>query len=200
MSKDERLTMRKTFIRCAVAVLASMGLPAVALSSTLQEVKSAGRVKCGVNPDLTGCSRSDSLGEYSGFDVDLCRAVAAAVLGVADRVEFIAVTATGRFNDLVANKYHVLLRNTTWTLQRDTSYGQFVGVTYYDGQGFMVLKLAGLRSALELDDIGICVSHGSTTELNAIDFFKVSDIRDKPVFFEDETDAAQAYQPGECGA
>ncbi len=169
-----------------------------AQANTLQDVQQRGAVRCGVNVSLVGFSNANSLGQYSGLDVDLCKAVASAVLNNAEAVEYVPVTATERFDSLMAGRFDILSRNTTWTLSRNTQYGEFVGVNFYDGQGFMVAKRSGIRSALELDNAPICVSRGTTTELNAVDFFKVSKMRYKPVYFDDEIALVSAYQNGEC--
>jgi len=171
-----------------------------AASATLDAVKSRGFLRCGVNADLAGFSRADSLGEYTGFDVEICRAVAIAVLNNSAAVEFVPTSATDRFDALLEGEFDVLSRNTTYTMQRNALYGEFAGIVFYDGQGFMVRKRLGIRSALELDNIPICVSRGTTTELNASDFFSVSEMRYRPVLFDDEIDAAKAYEAGECEA
>jgi len=157
-------------------------------------------LRCGVNQQLEGFARANSLGEYSGFDVDVCRAVATAVFNDPEAVEMLPVTAGERFIALKSGDLDVLSRNTTWTLQRNADYGDFVGVNFYDGQGFMVSKRSGIRSALELDNQPICVSRNTTSELNAADFFTVSDIRYRPVYFEDEFNASEGYIEGRCTA
>jgi len=169
-------------------------------SPTLDLVKERGAVLCGVNANLPGFSTSNSLGEYSGLDIDLCKAIAAAVFGDADRVEFVPTTATDRFESLNDENFDVLVRNTTWTLGRNASFGDFAGVNFYDGQGFMVWKKSGVRSALELDNRTVCVSRGTTTALNAEDYFSVNRIRFNPVFFDDEATSAAGYAEGKCDA
>ncbi|MBX2835345.1 MAG: amino acid ABC transporter substrate-binding protein [Gammaproteobacteria bacterium] len=165
---------------------------------TYDAVLDRGVVKCGVHPGLIGFAKANSLGEYSGFDVDICRAIAAAVFNDADAVEYVAVNAVERFEALLNKEFDVLSRNSTWTSDRNIDFGNFVGVNYYDGQGFMVQKRSGIRSALELDNVPICVSRGTTTELNAIDFFKVTDLRYKPIYKNSEVDTVSAYMSGEC--
>ena len=167
---------------------------------TLEAVRERGALGCGVNPDLPGFSQSNSLGVWSGLDVDLCRAVASAVLDDPGAVEFVPVSATERFEALVAGRFDLLARNTTWTLSRNALHGEFVGVNYYDGQGFMVGRRTGIRSALELDNQSVCVSRGTTTELNAIDFFVASNLRYRPVYYDDGASAAEGYENGECVA
>ena len=181
--------------------LALTGLLAVsAQAATLENVKARGALRCGVNPELAGFASANSLGEYSGFDVDVCRAVATAVFNDPEAVEMVPVSAGQRFSALTSKTIDILSRNTTWTLQRNADFGTFIGVNFYDGQGFMVNKRSGIRSALELDNQTICVSRNTTSELNAGDFFTVSDIRYKPVYFDDETNSAQGYRDGKCTA
>ena len=184
----------------AAALAALALLPAPATGATLDEVRERGAVRCGVNPGLRGFAQADSLGRWTGLDVDLCRAVATAVTGDPANVEFVPVDAGERFDRLVAGDYDLLARNTTWTLDRNATYGEFAGVNYYDGQGFMVERRTGIRSALELDGRGVCVTRGTTTELNAIDFFAVGRMRYRPVHYPDTAAAAAGYEAGECVA
>ncbi len=169
-------------------------------SNTLQEVKSRGKVVCGLNKGLKGFAEANSLGDYSGLDSDFCRAVASAVFNDPKAVEFVPLTAGERFDALTAGQIDLLARNTTWTMSRNIEYGEFIGVNYYDGQGFMVSKRSGIRSALELDNKGICVIKDTTTELNAIDFFKVSKMRYRPVYFDTNAEINRAYEGGQCAA
>lgn len=169
-------------------------------SPTLNAVQERGRVVCGVNANLPGFSTANSLGEYAGLDIDMCRAISAAVFGDAEQTEYVPTSATDRFDALNNNEFDVLTRNTTWTLERNASFGNFAGVNYYDGQGFMVWKRSGIRSALELDNVSICVTRGTTTELNAADYFTINKIRYAPVFFDDSSTAIEAYSSGECDA
>ncbi|MFT7213968.1 MAG: general L-amino acid transport system substrate-binding protein [Granulosicoccus sp.] len=181
--------------------LAFSGLLAFgAHGSTLERVAERGALSCGVNQQLAGFASANSLGEYSGFDVDVCRAVATAVFNDPEAVEMVPVSAGERFSALESGVLDILSRNTTWTLQRNVDFGSFVGVNFYDGQGFMVNKRTGIRSALELDNQAICVSRDTTSELNAADFFTVSDLRYRPVFFDDQSEAAQGYIEGKCKA
>ena len=196
MPKRKRVTVILGAV-LAFAASAALGQDAV---DTLESVRDRGVVACGVNENLPGFSRPNSLGVWSGLDVDLCRAVASAVFGDPEAVDFVPVSATERFEELAAGRFDVLVRNTTWTLSRNSIHGEFVGVNYYDGQGFMVPKRSGIRSAFELDNRDICVSRGTTTELNAIDFFAVGNLRYRPVYFDGEGDAARAYERGECDA
>ena len=166
----------------------------------LDDVKQRGIVRCGVNVGLEGFATANSLGEYSGFDVDTCRAVASAIFNDSEALEMTPLTAVERFDALSNREVDILSRNTTWTLERNALYGEFAGVNYYDGQGFMVYKRSGFRSALQLDDQRICVSRGTTSELNASDFFSVSDLRYRPVYFQNDGDANEAYRAGGCEA
>ena len=183
-----------------VTILLASALTLPVNAATLDDVIERGALRCGVNQQLTGFARANSLGEYSGFDVDVCRAVAAAVFNDAEAVEMFPVSAGERFAAIETGSIDILSRNTTWTLERNAFYGNFVGVNFYDGQGFMVQKRTGIRSALELDNQPICVSRDTTSELNAADFFTVSDLRYRPVYFDDQSEAAQGYIDGKCKA
>jgi general L-amino acid transport system substrate-binding protein len=166
----------------------------------LDNVKNRGALRCGVNTELAGFARANSLGEYSGFDVDLCRAVASALFNDSEAVEMIPLNSEERFAALEAGSLDILSRNTTWTLERNARYGDFAGISFYDGQGFLVSKRSGIRSAVELDNERICVGRGTTSELNAADFFTVSDLRYRPVFFSAQSEASEGYLKGECTA
>ena len=183
-----------------IVAIAIVFLPAIATADTLSETRNRGKVRCGVNPDLVGFSRSNSLGEYSGFDVDFCRAVSSAIFGSPDQVDFIPLLVTERFEALINNRIDVLSRNTTWTMERNVMIGEYVGVTFYDGQGFMVHESTEIQTAFELDNQTICITRATTTELNVADFFTDSELRYKPVFFDDEIEAANAYVAGDCSA
>jgi len=209
--QSAELQINKSVIKSAVKIIAT-GITVASLavlsssayaqsqSRTLESVKARGVVKCGVSEGLKGFSLPNSLGDYSGLDADFCRAVASAVFNDPAAVEFVAITSNDRFAALTENAFDLLVRNTTWTLGRQGQFGEFVGVNYYDGQGFMVSKRSGIRSALELDNKTICVIEGTTTELNAADFFTVSKMRYKPVFFESQVELDAAYGRGECTA
>ena len=141
-------------------------------SGTLENVKKRGKLNCGVSTGLPGFSATNSAGTWVGLDVDMCRAVAAAIFGNAKKVKFIPLTAKERFTALQSGEIDLLSRNTTWTATRDTSLGlNFAGVNYYDGQGFLVSKKLGVKSALELDGASVCIQAGTTTELNLADYF-----------------------------
>lgn len=169
-------------------------------AATLESALDRGALRCGVNAELAGFASANSLGEYSGFDIDICRAVASAVFNDSEAVEMIPVTTTDRFPAMMSGNFDILSRNTTWTMERNAQFGQFAGVNFYDGQGFMVTKSSGIRSALELDNQRICVGSNTTSAPNAEDFFVVSDIRYRPVFFNDEVEAANGYRDGRCKA
>jgi general L-amino acid transport system substrate-binding protein len=183
---------------------AAMALGAsTASAATLDDVKAKGFVQCGVHTGLAGFAAPDDAGNWTGFDVDMCRAVAAAVFGDADSVQDTPTNATERFTALQSGEIDLLARNTTWTLTRDTTLGlTFAGVNYYDGQGFMInsTKLPGINSALQLSGAAICVQTGTTTELNLADYFAANNMDYNPVVFQgfDETNAA--YEAGRCDA
>jgi len=172
-----------------------------AAQSTLDSVRSRGFVQCGVNTGLAGFSQPDSKGVWRGIDVDVCRAVAAAVFGDANKVRYTPLTAQQRFTALQSGEVDVLSRNTTWTLSRDTSLGlNFVGVNYYDGQGFMVPKKLNVKSAKQLNGATICVQPGTTTELNLADYFRANRMSFKPVVIEKLEEVLNAYFAGRCDA
>jgi general L-amino acid transport system substrate-binding protein len=172
-----------------------------ALSSVLEDVQSRGTLRCGVGGELAGLSLQSDSGAWSGLDVDLCRAVAAAVLGDADKVSFVRLSNQERLDALAAGKVDLLARNTTWTLQRDSSRGMsFVGVFYYDGQGLMLPKERNLRSALELDNATVCVQRNTTSVVNAKRYFSLHRMRLRLLPFDDVVSQRQAYLNGECEA
>ena len=164
--------------------------------STLDSVRSKGFLQCGVNTGLAGFSQPDSKGVWRGIDVDLCRAVAAAVLGDAAKVRYTPLTAQQRFTALQSGEVDILSRNTTWTITRDTSLGlNFVGVNYYDGQGFMVPRKLNVKSAKQLNGATVCVQPGTTTELNLADYFRANRMTFKPVVIEKLEEVLNATQP-----
>jgi general L-amino acid transport system substrate-binding protein len=168
-------------------------------ADTLASVKSKGFVQCGVNTGLPGFSSADEKGVWKGLDVDLCRAVAAAVLGDANKVKFTPLTAKERFTALQSGEIDILSRNTTWTLTRDASLGiHFVGVIYYDGQGFMVNKNLGVKKAKELDGATVCLHAGTTTELNLADYFRVNGMKYKAVTYDTADATVKGYEAGRC--
>jgi general L-amino acid transport system substrate-binding protein len=170
-------------------------------AATLDDVKAKGFVQCGVNTGLLGFSAPDDAGNWTGLDVDYCRAIAAAIFNDPNSVKFTPLTATERFTALQSGEVDILSRNTTWTMARDTSLGLvFAGVSYYDGQGFMARKSLGVASALELSGAAVCVQTGTTTELNLADFFKVNKMNYNPVVFEKLPEVNAAYDSGRCDA
>ena len=191
--------MKSTTKFFAIAAAALVGTAGVASAQTLDRVKQRGTLSCGVNVGLAGFSAPDDKGNWTGFDVEYCRAIAAAVLGDATKVRFVPTTAKERFTALQSGEIDVLNRNTTWTLARDSSLGlSFVGTNYYDGQGLMVKTALKVKSAKELDGATVCVQTGTTTELNLADYFRVNKLAYKPVVFEKADEILQAYQAGRC--
>ena len=169
-------------------------------ASTVDATKKQGFVKCGVSQGLPGFSNADESGKWTGIDVDVCRAVAAAVLGDANKVKYTPLSAKERFTALQAGEIDVLSRNTTWTLERDAAIGlTFVGVNFYDGQGFMVRKKTGIKSVNDFKNgVKVCTNTGTTTELNMADFFKSKGVKYEPVVFEKADEVVQAYDSGRC--
>ena len=194
--------MKNTMI--GILGAAAFGLMAsAAFAGTLDDVKAKGFVQCGVNTALAGFSAPDDKGEWTGLDVDFCRAVAAAVFGDGTKVKFTPLSAKDRFTALQSGEVDILSRNTTWTIGRDTALGlNFAGVTYFDGQGFMInaQKLPGVNSTLQLSGASVCVQSGTTTELNLADYFKANNLEYNPVVFEKVEEANAAYDSGRCDA
>ena len=184
----------------AVLLLAACGNESAKKTSTLDTTKSQGFVKCGVSQGLPGFSNADAAGNWTGVDVDVCRAVAAAVLGDANKVKFTPLNAKERFTALTSGEIDILSRNTTWTLSRDAGIGlTFVGVNFYDGQGFMVRKDSGITSTSQFKNgISACANIGTTTELNMRDFFNSKGISYEPVAFEKADEVVAAYDSGRC--
>ena len=170
-----------------------------AVSPTLQQIKAKGFVQCGVSQGLPGFSMPDEQGNWSGLDIDMCRALSAAIFGDPDKVKYTPLSAKERFVALTSGEIDVLSRNTTWTLTRDAKLGlTFAGINYYDGQGFMVRKDSGIKSAMELDGASVCVNTGTTTELNMADFFRSNGFDYEPVVFEKADEVRVAYDSGRC--
>ncbi|WP_170366411.1 amino acid ABC transporter substrate-binding protein [Ruegeria arenilitoris] len=189
--------MKKSVILGA-ATIAGLAAGAAA-AGTMDDVKARGKLNCGVTTGLVGFAAPDANGEWQGFDVAVCRAVAAAVLGDANAVEFVPTTGKTRFTALASGEVDMLARNTTWTFSRDVDLKfEFVGVNYYDGQGFMVPKALGVSSAKELDGATVCIQTGTTTELNLADFFRSNNISYEPVPIETNAEAQQQYLAGAC--
>jgi general L-amino acid transport system substrate-binding protein len=185
---------------CTPLVLGMAALPAQA-GKTIDAIKARGQLVCGVNTGLAGFSAADSQGNWSGLDVDYCKAVAAALLGDAGKVKYVPLNAQQRFTALQSGEIDLLSRNTTWTLTRDASLGMhFVGTTYYDGQGFMVPAKGKIKSAKQLKGATVCVQSGTTTEKNLTDFSRTNGLAIKPVVFEKVEAATSAYFAGRCQA
>ncbi len=183
-----------------LGTLAVAGLAAgVASASTLDEVQARGSLNCGVTTGLVGFAAPDANGEWDGFDVGVCRAVAAAVLGDPSAVNFVPTTGQTRFTALASGEIDMLARNTTWTFSRDVDLRfEFTGINYYDGQGFMVPRELGVSSAMELDGATVCIQTGTTTELNLADFFASNNMSYEPVPIETNAEAQQQYLAGAC--
>ena len=185
----------------SLALGAGLGLAAVtaAQAGTLDDVKSKGFIQCGSNPSLIGFGFPDDQNNWTGFDVDFCRALAAAIFNDPTKVKFTPLSAKERFTALQSGEIDVLSRNTTWSMSRDTSLGlKFAGVTYYDGQGFLVKKSLGVNSALNLNGASVCTQTGTTTELNLADYFKANNMTYQVVAFEQEQEVLKAYEDGRC--
>ena len=167
--------------------------------ATFDAVKKKGFVQCGVSTGLPGFSVTDEKGNWKGIDVDACRAVAAAMFGDASKVKYTPLNAKERFTALQSGEIDMLPRNTTWTYTRDTSLGiNFTGVNYYDGQGFMVTKKLGVKSALELDGAAVCIQAGTTTELNLADYFRANKMQYKAVTYDSSDETIKAFEAGRC--
>ncbi len=183
-------------VAAAAAVVLATG---AAQAATLDDVKSKGVLSCGVSTGLPGFSAPDANKNWNGIDVDVCRAIAAAVLGDAGKVKFTPLTAKERFTALQSGEIDVLARNTTWTHTRDTSLGlNFTGVHYYDGQGFLVTKSLGVKSAKELDGAAVCIQAGTTTELNLADYFRFNKMQYKAVVFDTSEQTLAGFEANRC--
>ncbi len=191
--------MKRTLLSIALGAAVSVAAVTAASAGTLQDVKAKGFVQCGVSQGLPGFSNPDDKGNWTGIDVDLCRAVAAAIFGDANKVKFTPLSAKERFTALQSGEIDLLSRNTTWTATRDTALGlNFAGVNYYDGQGFMVRKSLGVTSAMQLNGAAICTNTGTTTELNVADFFRSHKMQYEVVAFEKADEVVKAYDEGRC--
>lgn len=167
--------------------------------ATFDAVKKKGFVQCGVNSGLAGFSVPDEKGAWKGIDVDVCRAVAAAVFGDASKVKYTPLTAKERFTALQSGEIDILSRNTTWTVTRDGGLGiSFTGVTYYDGQGFLIKNKLKVKSALKLSGATVCVQSGTTTELNLADYFGVHKMKFKPVVYDTADETVKSFEAGRC--
>ena len=182
-----------------LAVFLSAGIFISAQAGTLEDVKKRGHLQCGINTGLAGFAFTDDKGNWKGFDVAYCRALAAAVLGSSDKVKFTSLTGKTRFPALASGEIDVLSRNTTWTFSRDVDLGfTFLGVSYYDGQGFIGRKSLGIKSAKELNGASVCIQTGTTTEMNLADFFRTNKMKYEPVPIETNAEARAAYFAERC--
>src|SRR5688572_15223202 len=200
--QEEEPSMTMKTIRTAALIAAGLAaaLPAEA-GKTLDAIKQRAQLVCGVNTGLAGFSQADSGGNWTGLDVDICRAIAAAILGDGNKVKWVPLNAQQRFTALQSGEIDILSRNTTWTLTRDASLGlHFIGVTYYDGQGFMVPKKLKVTSAKQLKNASICVQSGTTTEKNLADYFRSLNVPIKTVVFEGLEASLKAFFAGRCQA
>ena len=189
----------KTFSKVLVGSAATLMLAATAQSATLQDVQGRDALRCGVSDGLPGFSVTNAQGDWVGLDVDTCRGVAAAVLGDADKVEFVSLTAVERFTALQSGEVDMLSRNTTWTTTRDASLGiNFTGVNYYDGQGFLISRDLGVDSAYDLSGAAVCVASGTTTELNLSDFFAANNMDFEPVLYDTSDQTVAGFEAGRC--
>ena len=186
--------------RILFAAVGLLSLAGAVNAATLDEVKTRGSVNCGVSQGLPGFSMPDDKNEWGGLDVDFCRAIAAAIFNDPTKVKFSPLSAKDRFTALTSGAIDVLSRNTTWTMSRDTTLGfNFAGVIYYDGQGFLVRKSVGLKSAKELQGASICVQTGTSNELNVSDFFRANNMKNGEVIaFGTLDETVKAYESGRC--
>ena len=191
-------------MKSLVVFLAAATFGAVAALSasagTLDQIKARGQLICGANPGLAGFGLPDDQGRYKGLDVDECRAIAAAIFNDPNKVKYLPINAKDRPTILASGEIDVLIRNTTWTLSRQTGGMFFTGINFYDGQGFMVRKKLGVDSALKLDGASICVQQGTTTELNLADYFRAHNMKLEAVVFATDEEATKAYDSGRCDA
>ncbi|HEY7999980.1 MAG: amino acid ABC transporter substrate-binding protein [Pseudolabrys sp.] len=193
--------MKRIVTLLSLATAAAIVFAQTASAQTLKSVKDRGILNCGANGTLAGFGLPDAQGKWAGLDVDVCRAIAAAIFNDASKVKFVPLSAKDRFTALQSGEVDVLIRNTTWTSSRDSSLGlSFTGVDYYDGQGFMVRKALKVNSALELNGASVCVQQGTTTELNLADFFRAHNMQLKSVTFATANEAVKSYDAGRCDA
>jgi general L-amino acid transport system substrate-binding protein len=193
--------MKRIIATLAVAAAAALSASAASAQATLNNVKQKGFLTCGSNTGLAGFGVPDAQGNWTGLDVDLCRAIAAAIFNDATKVRFIPLSAKDRFTALQSGEVDVLVRNTTCTMSRDTQLGlDFTGVNYYDGQGFLVRKKLGVASAKELNGASVCTQQGTTTELNLADFFRANNLKYEVVAFATAAETFDAYNSGRCDA
>ncbi|MDP9137980.1 MAG: amino acid ABC transporter substrate-binding protein [Pseudomonadota bacterium] len=193
--------MKRKLLSLAFGAAAGALVATAASAATLDDVKAKGFLQCGVSTGLIGFSNPDDQNNWTGMDVDFCRAVAAAIFNDGQKVKFTPLSAKDRFAALTSGEVDILSRNTTWTMGRDTSQGMtFAGVMYYDGQGFMAKKSLGVESALKLNGATVCTQTGTTTELNLADYFRANNMTYQVVAFEKNEEVLKAYDEGRCDA
>jgi general L-amino acid transport system substrate-binding protein len=193
--------MKKAIVSIAFGLTASLIATGASAQATLNSVKQKGFVQCGSNPGLAGFGVPDAQGNWTGFDVDFCRAMAAAIFDDPTKVRFIPLTAKDRFTALQSGEVDVLARNSTVTMSRDTQLGlEFPAINYFDGQGFMVRKKLGVSSAKELNGASVCTQQGTTTELNLADYFRANNMKYEVVAFATADETFKAYDSGRCDA
>lgn len=193
------MKMQRVSVLAAVAAAGMMVMGSAQAGATFDAVKKRGKLVCGVTTGLPGFSAPDEKGNWTGIDVDTCRAVAAAMFGDATKVDFKPLTAKERFTALQSGEIDMLSRNTTWTFTRDTSLGlNFTGVNYYDGQGFLVSKKLGVKSALELSGAAICIQAGTTTELNLADYFRANKMEYTAITYDTSEETIKGFEAGRC--
>jgi len=192
----------KRLLAAASLVVAALALPTVvAAQGTLQKVKDRGQVRCGASQGVAGFSMPDAQGNWTGFDTDFCRALAAAIFDDPKKIQLISLSSKDRLTALQSGEIDVLARTTTWTLSRDAGIGlNFTAVNYYDGHGFEVRRSANIKSVKELDGASICVAQGTTNELNLADYFRTRGLKYEVVAFENIDDVVKAYENGRCDA
>ncbi len=191
--------LRGSIRRLGVAAILLAGATTVVQAATLDDVRKRGSLNCGVSQGLLGFSDRDDKGVWSGFDVDFCKAVAAAVIGDASKVTYVPLSATDRFDALRAGKIDVLSRNSTWTLEREATMGLlFGGINYHDGQGFLVLRRPQVISALELNEASVCVQSGTTSQANLSDYMRANSMTYKELVFPTLVEATKALEGGQC--
>jgi general L-amino acid transport system substrate-binding protein len=195
----ERLCpMKRVSLVLTLAAAAALSAQ-TATAQTLKTIQDRGMLSCGVSQGLPGFSSPDDKGNWTGLDVDICRAIAAAIFNDPSKIKFVPLSAKDRFTALQSGEIDVLSRNTTWTISRDTSLGaNFTGVTYYDGQGFLVKKSLKVKSALELNSASVCVQTGTTTEQNLADYFKGNNMKYEVIAFAGADETVKAYESGRC--
>jgi general L-amino acid transport system substrate-binding protein len=191
--------MKRLLIGAALTVSAAVAAAPAFAQATLNQVKSRGQLTCGANTGLAGFGLPDDKGNWVGLDVEYCRAIAAAIFNDPTKIKFVPLSAKDRFTALQSGEVDVLIRNTTWTMSRDTQLGfNFAAVNYYDGQGFMVRKKLNVSSGLELSGASVCTQQGTTTELNLADFFRANKMKYEAVVFASADETVKAYDSGRC--